>query len=91
MLDIGSGAGPSSGTGAGAGVAASTVRKQRSPATLSTASVVSKAISPAPGSVVVDAGLGRGGTPLIPRERTVRGKQHWLGVMEDWGWEVMLG
>jgi hypothetical protein len=22
---------------------------------------------------------------------TVRGNLHWLGVMKDWGWEVMLG
>lgn len=23
--------------------------------------------------------------------RTVRGKQHWIGVMEDWNWEILLG
>jgi len=24
-------------------------------------------------------------------EQTVRGSQHWVGVMKDWNWEVLLG
>ncbi|KAL8663020.1 MAG: hypothetical protein Q9202_004250 [Teloschistes flavicans] len=24
-------------------------------------------------------------------ERTVRGRQHWVGVMKDWDWEILLG
>lgn len=24
-------------------------------------------------------------------EQTVRGSHHWVGVMRDWNWEVLLG
>ncbi|CAL8574812.1 hypothetical protein XPA_000763 [Xanthoria parietina] len=27
----------------------------------------------------------------LDRERTVRGRLHWVGVMKDWNWEVLLG
>ncbi|KAL8998995.1 MAG: hypothetical protein Q9169_002101 [Polycauliona sp. 2 TL-2023] len=27
----------------------------------------------------------------LDHEKTVRGKSHWVGVMEDWKWEVLLG
>lgn len=30
-------------------------------------------------------------TELLAPELTVRGRLHWLGVMKDWGWEVLLG
>jgi hypothetical protein len=32
-----------------------------------------------------------GGSGLIDPEFTVRGRLHWLGVMQDWNWEVLLG
>jgi len=28
---------------------------------------------------------------MIDENFTVRGRLHWLGVMKDWGWEVLLG
>lgn len=28
---------------------------------------------------------------LLPYEFTVKGRLHWLGVMRDWSWEVLLG
>ncbi|KAK0661807.1 Lysine biosynthesis regulatory protein LYS14 [Lasiodiplodia hormozganensis] len=31
------------------------------------------------------------GTGVVDREFTVRGRLHWLSVMKDWGWEVLLG
>ena len=45
--------------------------------------------APAPGGLRArkggaGAGLGDGGLEF---ERTVRGRQHWVGVMKDWGWE----
>lgn len=30
-------------------------------------------------------------TELLAPEFTVKGRLHWLGVMKDWGWEVLLG
>lgn len=30
-------------------------------------------------------------TEEIDLELTVRGRLHWVGVMKDWGWEVLLG
>ncbi|KAK8216112.1 fungal-specific transcription factor domain-containing protein [Phyllosticta capitalensis] len=39
-----------------------------------------------PRASATDAGSG-----LEDREYTVRGRLHWLGVMKDWGWEVLLG
>jgi hypothetical protein len=30
-------------------------------------------------------------TEMLETEFTVRGKLHWLGVMQDWRWEVLLG
>jgi len=30
-------------------------------------------------------------TEEIDPELTVRGRLHWVGVMKDWGWEVLLG
>ncbi|KAI4116055.1 MAG: hypothetical protein LQ345_003463 [Seirophora villosa] len=27
----------------------------------------------------------------LDAERTVRGKMHWVGVMKDWQWEILLG
>lgn len=27
----------------------------------------------------------------LPFERTVRGRLHWVGVMKDWKWEILLG
>ena len=35
------------------------------------------------------AGLSRTGN--IEQDLTVRGSLHWVGVMKDWGWEVLLG
>ncbi|KAF2741127.1 hypothetical protein EJ04DRAFT_558491 [Polyplosphaeria fusca] len=31
------------------------------------------------------------GTELLDLEFTVKGRLHWLGVMKDWKWEVLLG
>ncbi|ORY18717.1 fungal-specific transcription factor domain-domain-containing protein [Clohesyomyces aquaticus] len=31
------------------------------------------------------------GTELLEPELTVKGRLHWLGVMKDWNWEVLLG
>ncbi|KAF2116920.1 fungal-specific transcription factor domain-containing protein [Lophiotrema nucula] len=31
------------------------------------------------------------GTELLDLEFTVKGRLHWLGVMKDWQWEVLLG
>ncbi|KAK7180050.1 hypothetical protein DPSP01_010718 [Paraphaeosphaeria sporulosa] len=31
------------------------------------------------------------GTETLPYDFTVKGRLHWLGVMKDWNWEVLLG
>ncbi|KAF1999153.1 hypothetical protein P154DRAFT_235199 [Amniculicola lignicola CBS 123094] len=31
------------------------------------------------------------GTELLEHDYTVKGRLHWLGVMKDWNWEVLLG
>ncbi|KAF1978159.1 hypothetical protein BU23DRAFT_564420 [Bimuria novae-zelandiae CBS 107.79] len=31
------------------------------------------------------------GTETLPLEFTVKGRLHWLGVMKDWNWEILLG
>ena len=49
-----------------------------------------------PSLLKLDAGAGRGRLPPprpggLEYEYTVRGRLHWVGVMKDWGWEVLLG
>ncbi|KAF2676534.1 hypothetical protein K458DRAFT_351593 [Lentithecium fluviatile CBS 122367] len=42
----------------------------------------------------ISAAFKKGADPLTRSgnvEYTVKGKLHWLGVMKDWGWELMLG
>lgn len=36
-------------------------------------------------------GRKRGEVELLEPEFTVKGRLHWLGVMKDWSWEVLLG
>ncbi|KAF2499298.1 hypothetical protein BU16DRAFT_570425 [Lophium mytilinum] len=51
--------------------------------------------TPRPVAVKVERGDAKSRTGLdtemLETEYTVRGKLHWLGVMQDWNWEVLLG
>ncbi|KAL5118190.1 hypothetical protein ACEQ8H_003862 [Pleosporales sp. CAS-2024a] len=50
---------------------------------------------PAPSPIVAEAPTKRPAshtnTEFLEHEFTVKGRLHWLGVMKDWNWEVLLG
>jgi len=51
--------------------------------------------APRPTQVKPERGEGKKGaevgTEALEHEFTVKGRLHWLGVMKDWSWEVLLG